>query len=163
MGAEVAIALAGIQVIGSVLQAGSQSRAATKAARAGIEEGNLNLANQQKVIAAKAASQKTRFLSSGFTLEGTPMSVIDSTFQTGAEDLALMGENYNTRAKNQVAAGRNAAISSLISGFSGAAMTGAMAYSGGAFGKTGGAPASATTATQNYQMGQTLPWLSKGV
>jgi len=106
----------------SVVSAASQMSSAKKQAKATIAEGNIVAANKAKDIARKTATQRVSFLNSGLTLEGTPMNAIDSTFNTGLEDIAGISNAYNMQAKNQIAAGRSAAIGSLASGFSSFAM-----------------------------------------
>lgn len=114
----------------SVASAASQTSAAKKQANATVAEGEIVAKNKAKEIAKKAAVQKVSFLNSGLTLEGTPMNVIESTFNTGLEDINLITSNYNAKAKSQMSAGRTAALSSLASGFSGASIGGDM---GGSF------------------------------
>lgn len=109
--------------IGLSLFSGMQAnKAAKQEAKATIAEGNVALKNKAKEVAQKAASQRVSFLNSGLTLDGTPQSIIDATFNTGLEDINLMSSNYNTKAKSQISAGRSAALSSYASGFSSAAM-----------------------------------------
>ena len=106
----------------SVVGAASEVSNAKRQAKATIAEGNIVAANKAKEVARKAATQRVSFLNSGITLEGTPMNVIESTFNTGMEDINQIGSNYNMAAKNQISAGRSAAISSLASSFAGASM-----------------------------------------
>lgn len=106
----------------SVVSAASQVSSAKKQAKATIAEGNIVAANKAKDIARKTATQRVSFLNSGLTLEGTPMNAIDSTFNTGLEDIAGISNAYNMQAKNQIAAGRSAAIGSLVGGLSSFAM-----------------------------------------
>lgn len=103
----------------SVVGAASQASAAKQQAKATIQQGNIASANRAQEIARKAATQRVSFLNSGLTLEGTPMNVIESTFNTGLQDLNQISSNYNKAAKNQISAGRSAALSSLASSFSG--------------------------------------------
>lgn len=106
------------------LQAASQISNANKQAKATIEQGNIALANKQKDIMRLAGSQQNSFLSSGLTLEGTPLNVIDSTFNSGITDLSQLSKNYNTTARNQISAGRTAALGSLTEGLGMAAFAG---------------------------------------
>ena len=108
----------------SAFKATSATSAARKEAKATIAEGNIVAANKAKEVARKAATQRVSFLNSGLTLEGTPMNVIDSGFAAGLEDINQIRANYNTRAKNQISAGRTSAISALASGFGSAAIAG---------------------------------------
>lgn len=132
------------QVAMGAIKANSEIKAGKKAAQATIAEGNIIAANKAKDIAKVAASQKVSFLNSGLTLEGTPMNVIESTFDTGLTDLNLISSNYNNKAKSQVSAGRQAGISSLFSAFAGASMGAGgldgqgVGWSSNAFGQTTG-------------------------
>lgn len=108
----------------SVVSAGAKISDANKQAKATIAEGNIVASNKAKQVAGAAATQRVSFLQSGITLEGTPMNVIESTFNTGLEDIGQIRSNYNTKARNQISAGRTAAISSLASGFAGASLPG---------------------------------------
>lgn len=108
----------------SAFSAASQVSTAKKAAKATIAEGDIVASNKAKEVARKAAGQRVSFLNSGITLEGTPMNVIESTFNTGLEDINQIRSNYDTKAKNQISAGRTAAINSLASGFAGASIPG---------------------------------------
>lgn len=108
----------------SVFKAANEMKNAKSAAKATVAEGEIVARNKAQEVMRKTASQKVSFLNSGLTLEGTPMNVIESTFNTGLEDINQISGNYNTKAKNQINAGRSAAIESLGSGFSNAAMPG---------------------------------------
>lgn len=102
--------------------AASEISASKKAANATIEEGNIAAANKAKQTLIGADKQRVSFLNSGLTLEGTPMNVIESTFNTGITDINQITKNYNTKASNQLSAGRSQAITSLASGFGSASL-----------------------------------------
>lgn len=106
----------------SVLKGASEMSQSRREAKAIIAEGNIAASNKAKEVARKAASQQVSFLNSGLTLEGTPMNIIDSTFNTGLEDINQTLSNYNTAAKNKISGGRTAFIGSLASGFTGASI-----------------------------------------
>lgn len=106
----------------SAYKASAATSAAKKQAKATIAEGNIVAANKAKQVAQKAATQRVSFLNSGLTLEGTPMNVIESTFNVGLEDIAQIQSNYNTKAKNQISAGKSAALDALVGGFTSAAL-----------------------------------------
>lgn len=159
MGIEVAIALAAAQV-GLGLYGASQSvRQGKKDAAALIEQGNIEARNKAKEIQARAASQKTSFLNSGLMLEGTPMNVIESTFNTGAEDLGNLARNYNTAAKNAISKGRSQAISSLVGSFASAGTTFAGA---GGFSSAASSTAPVVNNPVAFNPGQTAPWSNPG-
>jgi hypothetical protein len=119
----VAIGFAALSAVSSISAANSQAKAT-------IAEGNLATQNKAKEVALKAARQKSSFLTSGLTLEGTPMSVIENTFNTGIEDIKALGSNYNSQSKNIMAQGRTKALSSFASLGTGMSMSGSGMFSG---------------------------------
>ena len=106
------IGFTALQAVGSIKQSKAQAQAA-------IAEGNIAAQNKAKETQLKAARLQSSFLSSGLTLEGTPQSVIDDTFNTGLTDLGQIKSNYDNKAKNIISAGRTEALGKLASGFSG--------------------------------------------
>lgn len=124
MGIETALFI-GFQALSAVSSI-KQSKAQAKAV---IAEGNIAAANKAKEVQLKAARLQSSFLTSGLTLEGTPMSVIESTFDTGIEDIQQIRSNYGNQAKNIISAGRSEALGKLASGAQGLDFSG-MASSG---------------------------------
>lgn len=112
-------ALTGLKAISQMNQAKSQAKSI-------VAEGNLATKEQAKKTRYAAATQTTNFLNSGITLDGTPNDVIGETFKTGLEDVHNIQSGYNMKAKNAIAAGRSAAISTITSGFAGASLGGSM-------------------------------------
>ena len=110
MGIEVlAIAAAGLQLASTYEQAqNSQNQAEALA-----EEGELKAEESAKLTAATAASNKVSFLTSGFTMEGTPSAVMASTYQTGKEDASQIISNYQTQADSIISSARSSALTSL--------------------------------------------------
>lgn len=94
------------------INANAAARAQSYAAeaKATAKEGTLAAKNKAQQVKLKAASQQSSFLNSGLTLEGTPMSVIQSTFDVGLEDVNQILENYGTNSKNLTNQGKNALI-----------------------------------------------------
>lgn len=90
-----------------------------KEAKATIAEGNIAASNKSKETRAKAARLSSSFLNSGLTLEGTPMSTIENTYNTGLEDINQISSNYNNKAKSIISKGRSSALSSFASGIMG--------------------------------------------
>lgn len=132
MGVETAL------LIGStLLQASSQMSAAKRNADAEIDEANLVAKNKSKETRYRAAQQQLSFLNSGLTLEGTPMSAIQSTFSTGLEDIELIQSNASKRAKNIISEGRSQAIGTIVGGFSGMAGSSSSGGMFSSFGSTG--------------------------
>jgi len=111
------IALTALQFISSGIQAQQQQKQAKAQANATIAQGNIDLQNKAQEVARKVATQKVSFLNSGLTLAGTPQNALNSIYNTGMADLNQLGSNYNAQAKNQIQAGRTAAINSLASSF----------------------------------------------
>jgi len=133
-----------------------------KDAKSIVREGELVAANKAKETNYKAAKLTSSFLNSGLTLEGTPMNVLDSVFNTGMDDIGQIRNNYNTKSKNTIAAGRTEAIKSIAQG--------AMSYgAGGGFGG-GGSSGIASTPNQGWAFsngtmqgtstGSSMPWLN---
>jgi hypothetical protein len=144
MGVETAL------IIGStLLKAGSQMSAAQDAADAEVGRANLEAENKAKQTRYRAASQQLSFLNSGLTLEGTPMSAIQSTFRVGLEDIDLIRSNATKKAKNFLSEGRSQAIGSIASGFSGLEF----GSSGESGGRTFGSPNQSWDFTDNFSSG----------
>lgn len=99
MGMETAaFALAVGKAFGGIKQARAESNATIKQAE--TEARNLKLKTK-----AMAGAQKTSFASSGLELEGTPMAVIQNTYETGIADVNQYIKNANRQAKNTYRAG----------------------------------------------------------
>lgn len=124
MGLETAliVGFTALQAVGSIQQSKAQAKAV-------VQQANINMQNKAKETMLKAARVQSSFLTSGLTLEGTPMAVIEDTFNTGLQDLNQIRSNANTEAKNIISAGRSEALGKLASGFSGMDF-GSMASSG---------------------------------
>lgn len=104
----------------AAISAKSQMKQAKSQAEAIARQGTLEAKNKARETVYKAANLRQSFLSSGLTLEGTPMSVINETINTGQEDISQIIANANARAKNTMSAGRTAALNKLGSAFSSA-------------------------------------------
>lgn len=144
------IGLTAASVRSGVMAAKSQSRAvADKAA--------LDAQNLKKATVAKAAKQKVAFLSSGLTLEGTPMGVLEQTFETGIADVKQLVAGANTQSKNIMAQARAKALSQLAgtaaSLYGAGAFTGTPPVGAGAF----SAPTSARTTAGGIRLPAGLP------
>lgn len=103
----------------SALQAVSTIGAAKDQAKDTIAEGKMVAENKARETRLKADRARSSFLSSGITLEGTPMSALDDIYDTGLADIGQIGKNYSTQANNQLKAGRSEALGQFASGFSG--------------------------------------------
>lgn len=104
--------IAGI-VGGGVLSAAGSLKAGREQANAAVQEGNIKARNIALDVRRKAASAKLSFLSSGFTLEGTPLASIQSIYNTGQQDLSQLRSNVNRSAKNAIWSSRTQALSTL--------------------------------------------------
>lgn len=108
------------------LSAISKMNAAQDQADATVKAGNIAAENEAQKTRLRAASATTSFLQSGLTLEGTPTLAINDIFNTGIKDVNQIRSNANNTAKNQIAAGRSEAISTIAGSFAGADLGGSM-------------------------------------
>lgn len=81
-------------------QAVSKTSAARKEAKAVTEEGRLLAENKARDTVREAGRLQSSFLSSGLTMEGTPMEVLKRSYQYGLEDINQIAKNANARSKN---------------------------------------------------------------
>ena len=112
-----------------LFQAHSGIGAAEDQAEAVVAQGNLQAEDRARRVRLNAATQQSSFLNSGLTLDGTPMSVIQNTFDVGISDINQITSNANKQSKNILSQARTQAITQIA----GAAI--------GAAGGFGGAPA----------------------
>lgn len=131
--AALAVGLTALSAVNTMSAAKDESDAA-------IEEGNIASENKAKETKLAAARQESSFLSSGLTLEGTPMASINETYETGLSDLAQIKSNYETKASNIMSQAR----SQVLTRFATTAAT--MGLFSGASGATG----DLTTSSFNY-------------
>ncbi len=82
-------------------------------ATAVVRKARIDAENQKKTTLGRAGKQKASFLSSGLTLEGTPMAVLSETYQTGIEDTQNIIDAGNTNSKNIMSAARTKAMSDI--------------------------------------------------
>lgn len=116
-------------------QAKNITRNATAQAQALADQGSLAAKEKAKEIRYKAALQKSSFLTSGLTMEGTPTTVLDETFTTGLEDINNITKGYNNnitntvrnanaQAKSTISSARSQVISDIAGSFAGANLSG---------------------------------------
>ena len=115
MAAFTTVALLGLTALKAVSQV-KQSEAEAKAA---VAQGEFAAKTKAKETKLKAARAQSSFLTSGLTLEGTPMAAIQDIFSTGLEDVEQIATNVNRRSKNIISSGRTAALGTLASGIGG--------------------------------------------
>lgn len=101
----------------TALRAGAAYNEGEAKAKAIAQEGTIKAKNKAQETILASARLKQSFLSSGLTLEGTPMSVINETLFTGREDTLQIVRNANTSSKAAITAGRNAAIAAIGQSF----------------------------------------------
>jgi len=124
-------------------------------ANAAKREGRQQQALSAKRTRARAASQRTSFLSSGLTLEGTPQNVLDETYTMGIQDVVAIKEFYDTKAHDAKVAGRMAIIQGIAGSAQGVAAIGSAFKDSGSkqsdvqtfsINSTGGTPVTGTSA-----------------
>lgn len=118
------IALTALSVGMQALQGQQQMKNARAQASAIAQQGALDAQNKARETQLKAARLKSSFLNSGLTLEGTPMKVIEGTYDIGLQDINQIIGNANARSKNTMAAARSEALGGLASSVSGVAFSG---------------------------------------
>lgn len=104
----------------SALQAQQGLKQSKDQAERIIDKANIETAQKGKQVRAKGAAARSSFLTSGFELEGTPMSAIDSIFKTGLEDIQTISSSANRQAKNTIREGRMNALTTMAGAFAGA-------------------------------------------
>lgn len=107
----------------TAVQASGAQRQARAEAKSVAERGTLDAANAAKQTVYRAATQRQSFLSSGLTLEGTPMSVINETIATGGADVGQIATNANRQSKAIISAGRSKALGIIASAAAGASFS----------------------------------------
>jgi len=110
------VVMAGLSAVKGI----TQMNQAKSEAKALVREGEIAAGEQAKKTRYKAAAQTSSFLNAGLTLEGTPNSVLNETYQTGLADINNIITGYNTKSKNAISKGRSDMINSMVSDFKGA-------------------------------------------
>lgn len=93
-------------------------------AEAIAQRGTLEAKNKARETVYRSAQLRQSFLSSGLTMEGTPLSVINETLNTGQQDVMQIVTNSNRSSKNAVAKGRSDALGIIGQSFGMASMSG---------------------------------------
>lgn len=126
-------------------------------ANAVAAEGALKARERSRQIAKLGSQQKTSFLQSGVTLQGTPMNVLSDTYKTGREDIDLLKKNYEAKTGSLIAqanqslkTGRSSYQQSLLSG---AMSVGTMAVMGGIGGASGASGGASSFSASSQSMG----------
>lgn len=120
-------------------------------------EGAIKARERSKQIARLGSQQKTSFLQSGITLQGTPMNVLSDTYKTGREDIDLTKKNYEAKTGSLIAqanqslkTGRSAYQQSMLDGVM---SVGTMAVMGGVGGGASGDASSGGLSASSQSMG----------
>lgn len=155
-------------VAGGVMQAGAANRQAKREARALVAEGEIVAKNKARETNLKASAQRVSFLNSGFTLEGTPMNILEDIYRVGMEDVSQIKSNYQTAASNAIRSGRAKAQSAMLGGitqsasFASIGMRGPSSTSMGSdiFSNSDARSIGGQAFYADPTAGQTLPWRS---
>jgi len=97
----------------TAMRAGAAYNEGEDKAKAIAQQGTLQAKNKAKETVYTAARLKQSFLSGGIALEGTPMSVLNETFNTGFEDVNQIITNANRGAKSAISEGRSKALAAV--------------------------------------------------
>lgn len=128
----------------TALSAYSSMKSANDQAESLQEEGEIQTKNKAKEVMAKADAQRVSFLSAGLDLEGTPQAVMQSTYQSGIQDIQQIRSNYNSQIKNSISEGRSSVLKSLAQAFGSASFAGGSAASSASSSSLAASPASSS-------------------
>lgn len=137
-----------IQAGASVYQGMKATKAAKNEASAITEQARLESENKARETVRAAGTLQSSFLSSGITMEGTPMEVLKRTYQYGREDINQIAKNANARSKNIMTKARTEMLegmTGLLKGmdFGGSSVLDDLTFGSGTFGGVGQAIGSA--------------------
>jgi vacuolar-type H+-ATPase subunit H len=89
-----------IQAGATIYSGIKQNNAARTEAKAITEEARIQAENKARETVREGGRLQSSFLSSGFTMEGTPTEVLKHAYQYGKEDINQIAKNANARSKN---------------------------------------------------------------
>lgn len=138
------IIMAVASVASGLVQGISNAKNAKSEAKA-VQESTQQQINERAKAAKKLMQQqKTSFLKSGVYFDsGTPVDIINETYDTSVEDINAMVKDSDTKVNNLMRQGKTAFFGSLLQGVA----NGAMSYfMGGSMGSTA---SSATSSAKN--------------
>ena len=138
------IIMAVASVASGLVQGISNAKNAKSEAKA-VQESTQQQINERAKAAKKLMQQqKTSFLKSGVYFDsGTPVDIINETYDTSVEDINAMVKDSDTKVNNLMRQGKTAFFGSLLQGVA----NGAMSYfMGGGMGSTA---SSATSSAKN--------------
>jgi len=133
--------------LGSGIAQGISSVKNAKSEAKAIQENTNDQINERKKSAVKLMQQqKTSFLKSGVYFDsGSPLDIINETYDTMKEDINAMAKDTNTKITNLYRQGKTAFYSSILNSVANSAM----AFFG-AGGNTGTANSSAASSSSGY-------------
>lgn len=112
---------------GGIAQGISSAKNAKAEAKALAESTTAQIDERARKAAKLMQEQKTSFLKGGVYFDsGSPVGIINETYETMQKDIADMSRDANTNIKNLMRQGKTAFASSIIEGLVG----GAMGYAG---------------------------------
>jgi acyl CoA:acetate/3-ketoacid CoA transferase alpha subunit len=119
MGVDVAAIASLVSAVSQTASSFSGINNAKREASAKVAEGNIAAENKAREVLLKAAQARSSFLTSGLTLEGTPLAAIDDIFTVGLADINQIRSNTNVAASGIVSNARTKALKSAESSLSG--------------------------------------------
>jgi hypothetical protein len=122
MGTGIALTMAGLSLAKGV----GDFNASKSEARRLKTEAEIKMKTRRKEIQKLIAEQKVGYGQAGVELEGTPQAIIQSTYNTGIEDINAIADSYNRTIKNTIVKAKANLLGSI-------AGSGVQAYS--AYGK----------------------------
>ena len=140
------IILAVASVASGLVQGVSSAKNAKEEAKAVQQNTQAQINERAKAAKKLMQQQKTSFLKSGIYFDsGTPVDVINETYDTSVEDINAMIKDSDTKVNNLMRQGKTAFFGSILEGVA----NGAMSYfMGGGMGSTA-AKTGTTSATSN--------------
>ena len=138
------IILAVASVASGLVQGVSSAKNAKEEAKAVQQNTQAQINERAKAAKKLMQQQKTSFLKSGIYFDsGTPVDVINETYDTSVEDINAMIKDSDTKVNNLMRQGKTAFFGSILEGVA----NGAMSYFMG--GGLGSAASGATTSAKN--------------
>lgn len=118
------IILATAALGGGIVQGISAAKSAKNQAMALQESAQEQINERAKNAKKLMQQQKTSFLKSGIYFDsGTPVDVINETYNTSMDDINALAKDYNTKISNLVREGRTAFFSAIPKAIGDAAMS----------------------------------------
>lgn len=138
------IILAVASVASGVVQGISNAKNAKSEAKAVQEQTQEQINARARAAKKLMQEQKTSFLKSGVYFDsGSPVDIINETYNTSVDDINAMAKDSNTKVSNLMRQGKTAFFGSILEGVA----NGAMSYfmGGGSLGAKAGTSSAAST------------------